>query len=105
MSKRQWIILLGVVIIVLPFLGFPSGWDTIISVCAGLIIIAVAYTLAPRQYPKSADQHLPYAEHKNQAPVQPVTLQTPGVSSEPSADNQPPSFQDQNSISNISSQK
>lgn len=39
--------LLGVVVIFLPFLGFPSFWDNIISVILGLLIIGISYKLIP----------------------------------------------------------
>jgi hypothetical protein len=47
MSKRQVIMLLGVLIIILPFLGFTSFWDMIINVVAGVVIIGIAYRMAP----------------------------------------------------------
>ena len=47
MSKRQVIMLLGVLIIFLPFLGFTSFWDMIINVLVGLLIIGIAYRMAP----------------------------------------------------------
>jgi len=37
--------LLGVIIILLPFLGFTSKWDTIFSVAIGLVIITIAYKI------------------------------------------------------------
>ena len=39
--------LLGVIVIFLPFLGFPTSWDTVISVLAGILIIGIAYKISP----------------------------------------------------------
>lgn len=47
MSKRQVIMFLGVIVIFLPFLGFPTNWDTIISVLVGILIIGIAYKMSP----------------------------------------------------------
>lgn len=47
MSKRQMIMLLGFVIIILPFLGFDSFTKTIISIIVGLLCIMVAYRAKP----------------------------------------------------------
>ena len=45
MSKRQIIMLLGVLIIFIAlFSGLPTVWNTCMYVIIGLIIIAVAYT-------------------------------------------------------------
>lgn len=45
MSKRQWLTLLGVWIMVFLFLGFPPLWRYIMAVVSGLIIILIAYNL------------------------------------------------------------
>ena len=45
MSKRQIIILLGALIIIIAlFSGLPTSWNTILYVLIGLTIITVAYT-------------------------------------------------------------
>ncbi len=38
MSKSSIIITAGILVIVLPFLGFPAGWKTFLFVVIGLII-------------------------------------------------------------------
>ncbi len=45
MSKRQWLCVMGVWVMVFLFLGFPIGWHRIIMIVTGLIIIAIAYNL------------------------------------------------------------
>ncbi len=45
MSKRQWLCIMGVWVMIFLFLGFPIGWHKIILVISGLIIIAIAYNL------------------------------------------------------------
>ena len=45
MSKRQVIMLLGVCIVLLPFLGFPLFWDKIFYVIAGVLIVGIAYKI------------------------------------------------------------
>jgi hypothetical protein len=49
MSKRQWLCLMGVWVMVFLFLGFPIGWHKIILAVSGLIIIAIAYNLPQEQ--------------------------------------------------------
>ena len=44
MSKKQWLIIIGIIIMALPFLGFPSNWDSFISVILGLVIILISYS-------------------------------------------------------------
>lgn len=45
MSKKQVLCLLGVWVMIFPFLGFPSFWIRIIALVSGLIIVGLAYTL------------------------------------------------------------
>ncbi len=43
MKYRNTIIALGVIIVVLQFLGFPQSWDNALYAIVGLAIIALAY--------------------------------------------------------------
>lgn len=45
MSKRQFLMLIGVWVAVFLFLGFPLLWHKIIAVVSGLVIIMMAYRL------------------------------------------------------------
>jgi len=48
MSKRQLIILLGVLIIVITlFSGLPTMWNNILYIAIGLGVIGIAYTTKP----------------------------------------------------------
>lgn len=81
MSSRQVIIILGVLIILLPFLGFNSTWDMVISILTGLLIIILSYRLSPikknktkqdegdkTEVTKSQTQNdLPFVENKNES--------------------------------------
>lgn len=49
MSKRQWLCLLGVWIMIFLFLGVPSLWHKIIAIVSGLVIISISYNLPPDQ--------------------------------------------------------
>lgn len=42
MSRRQTIIIFGILVIVLPFLGFPSNWQRSLNVTFGAIILVTA---------------------------------------------------------------
>jgi MFS-type transporter involved in bile tolerance (Atg22 family) len=47
MSKRQFLMLIGVWVAIFLFLGFPLVWHKIIGVISGLAIIAIAYSFGP----------------------------------------------------------
>ncbi len=57
----------GILLIIMPFLGFPGSWDTAFYVVVGLLIVAVAYSLAPKQdlSKKNDAKSLPFTEHQN----------------------------------------
>ncbi|MFA6459171.1 MAG: hypothetical protein WCV79_02110 [Candidatus Paceibacterota bacterium] len=67
MSKRQWLIIFGVFIMVVPFLGFPTEWNKIFYIVVGLLIIIVSYRMAPNSQQKNpaSPVSLPYSEHHN----------------------------------------
>lgn len=44
MSKRQILGAIGIWVIILPFLGFPSSWKTVLLVLTGMGICALAYS-------------------------------------------------------------
>ena len=70
MSKRQWLILFGVWVMVFPFLGFPFFWNKVIAVITGFLICFVAYKVGGGESVRSdAKDHIPYIEHKSAPPV------------------------------------
>jgi hypothetical protein len=72
MSKRQWIMVLGVWVIVYQFLGLPSSWIKIIGIITGLVICFVAYRLNPEVSMIDTEDRMPYMEHKNPPQMQDV---------------------------------
>src|SRR6185503_20141675 len=69
MSKRQSLMVLGIWILILPFLGFPGIIERILMLASGALVVIIAYTLAPRVRTVSSS-NAPYAEHK-MTPVSP----------------------------------
>jgi len=69
MSKRQVLMLLGALVAIFLFLGFPQTFDKVIAVFLGLLIIVVAYRLPVVTIDRKSG--IPYAEHKKE------TLTTP----------------------------
>jgi hypothetical protein len=65
MSKRQFLIILGVWTMALLFLGFPAAWDKIFALVTGLMIIIAAFRSGPVA-PASQAKHVPYVEHRQQ---------------------------------------
>jgi len=45
MSQRQWIVIIGVWVMVFLFLGFPSSWEKVFAILTGLLIIFLAYRI------------------------------------------------------------
>lgn len=80
MSKRQILIVLGIWVIILPFLGFPATWDHVIMFATGLLIAAIAYTLRLQGGSKKPS-NVPYVEHKNEPAPKAPEPETPSSSS------------------------
>lgn len=49
MTKETWVIILGVVVALTPFLGFPGSWKMFMYVLAGLVISSLALLLQLRK--------------------------------------------------------
>jgi hypothetical protein len=45
MSQRQWIVIIGVWVMVFLFIGFPSSWEKAFAILTGLVIIVFAYRI------------------------------------------------------------
>lgn len=45
MSKTRWVFILGIWVMILPFLGFPRVWKNTLFVITGLGLIYLAYLL------------------------------------------------------------
>lgn len=65
MSKRQWLSVFGVWVIVFLFLGFPSTWQRPIAIATGLIIIAIAYNLPHEQNTQKTDSSNSFVENNS----------------------------------------
>ncbi|MCL5781965.1 MAG: hypothetical protein M1459_01240 [Patescibacteria group bacterium] len=63
MSKRQCLMIFGLIFIVLPFSGLPSMWKEIGYIFFGLVTIIVAYNI-PVQGGNVDDGSMPFVEHK-----------------------------------------
>ena len=72
MSKQRWIILIGIWLIVLPFLGFTSVWKTGLLIATGVVLLSVAFRLRPDPIIDTGDyanssvarESPPFVEHK-----------------------------------------
>ncbi len=56
MSKGTLTFLLGILLVVLPYLGIPSTWKQYAYVGLGIILILLGYALRRAQYFREIDQ-------------------------------------------------
>jgi hypothetical protein len=78
MSKYSIIITLAVVVIILPYLGFPSFWRTLLLVLSGLGIISYTFLLKSEYsnssswgFNKNNDAYVENGiDHNNEAKIQ-----------------------------------
>ncbi len=64
MSKDMAVVILGVWITILPYLGIPNSWRTAILLCSGLAVAALGFAMrrdALRRGSKR-DMHHPFVE-------------------------------------------
>lgn len=61
MSKNAIIIVLGFIVAAMPFLGFPSTWETIILVLLGVSLAVLAFLLRQDMLHAGSRPHVPAA--------------------------------------------
>ncbi|MEI7463300.1 MAG: hypothetical protein WCK03_02775 [Candidatus Taylorbacteria bacterium] len=64
MSKRQVIMILGVLVSIIQFLGFTDAWSKYLTLILGIVIVGVAYKMA-KNVNVVDTKALPYIEHKS----------------------------------------
>jgi hypothetical protein len=57
MSKEITVILLGLLIVITPYLGIPGSWKTVIFVLGGLCLAAVGFLLRGEALSRGATRH------------------------------------------------
>ena len=60
MSKHKVIFIIGIILILMPFLGFPSSWESVFEFVFGvaLSLIALAHFVKSRKYGLSGGSSL-----------------------------------------------
>ena len=64
MSLDALIMLMGALVAVLPFLGFPNRWDSILFVIAGVIIVLLGIIVRRRHGPRTKLEADAYPEEE-----------------------------------------
>jgi uncharacterized membrane protein len=58
MTKGSIVFLLGILLILIPYLGIPLWWKQIISVALGVLLVSIGYALRRKDYLATiADDH------------------------------------------------
>lgn len=83
MSKEMTVILLGVWIVVVPYLGVPGSWRMIILVLSGIAIAAVGFFLRAEALARggSRHQHRPFVENTDMSDHSTMHEQKEGITS------------------------
>jgi len=55
MSREGFIMISGVLLTIIPYLGVPSNWKRIATVALGVLLIVVGYSLRRRAYLRSIE--------------------------------------------------
>jgi hypothetical protein len=58
MSKQTSVLILGIFVAILPFLGFPQSWRIVMFVIAGICIAILAFMLRADHLRREAELHI-----------------------------------------------
>jgi len=75
MSQRQWIVIIGVWVMVFLFLGFPSSWEKVFAILTGLLIIFLAYRIRFKEAVPSKESVFTDSSSRPNPPVTPDAKQ------------------------------
>jgi len=79
MSQRQALMVFGVWLAILPFLGFPLDWEKILACLSGLLVVFLAYRFNQESAAKKEDTDaVSYSEHRSA----PTPAATPKISND-----------------------
>lgn len=64
MSKEMSIIVLGVLVVLTPYLGIPGTWRTVVLVCVGIAITILGFLLRGEAISQGTrkTEHLPFVD-------------------------------------------
>ena len=68
MSKRQWLCVLGVWVMIFLFLGIPSVWHKVVALISGVVVIAIALRLPEERKQNPKVQTPIFVENNNSNP-------------------------------------
>lgn len=74
MSKEMSVILLGVAVVILPYLGVPSAWRTLLLVLAGITLIIIGVLLRAQGMVRS-NRNSPHHSFVENVPAQAQDIQ------------------------------
>lgn len=56
MSKETFVFVIGILLVLVPFLGMPEAWKTTVIVVFGVILVALGYSLRRKAYLTTLDR-------------------------------------------------
>ncbi|MCR4334677.1 MAG: hypothetical protein NUV47_03035 [Patescibacteria group bacterium] len=62
MHRKQSLLILGIWVIILPFLGFPSSWKTFLFFITGVTLIIIYIRNKPEEISKRSES---YVDNRN----------------------------------------
>lgn len=87
MSKRKIILWLGILVALMPFLGFPSAWKTVVYFVSGALIAWNSFQLNKHKQAKRAKQE---RKRKEEITAPPAFSDLPAATSAAQAGITPP---------------
>ncbi len=61
--------IVGILIVIIPFLGFPSGLIKFVEIVCGLLIVGLAYSMAPKIDLGPNQANVPFKDYRSTTAV------------------------------------
>lgn len=74
MSQAKTLIALGIAVVLVPFLGFPTSWKNVIFAVLGVAVVFFAFRVLHQLRPE-ADGHMPTSYEQSALPLDAVVTQ------------------------------
>ncbi len=78
MSKEMSIILLGVWVVIVPYLGVPESWRTLLLVLSGIAVVVIGLLLRGETLSRGVGENInhPFVEHVHKPDATAVVEET-----------------------------
>ena len=80
MSKNNIILSVGIILLLIPFLGFPSNWENFIDIAFGIVLVGLSFSVIIKRR-----SSVPKGRRRRKSDMAPMFVDAAGAAPEQTA--------------------